>query len=119
MAVEHGDEAAMRRHVREQPLDMAAGVDEAALARPLRRRPAGIEAVGRGDRQEADVAAVLGHQADGLDRLRRDRARIGDDDLRVRPGLAQPIGAVDDVLRAAPASSRARAGRCVRVDRRR
>ena len=111
MAVEHRDEAAVRRHVREQPLDVAAGVDEAALARPLRRRPAGVEPVGRGDGEQADVAPVLGHQADRLDRLRRDRARIGDDDLRVRPGLAQPIGAVDDVLRRAPASSRAAAAR--------
>ena len=71
---------------------------QAALARALRRGPAGIEPVGRGDGEQADVAAVLGHQADGLDRLGRDGAGIGDDHLRVRARLAQPIGAVDDLL---------------------
>jgi hypothetical protein len=60
MAVEHRDEAAMGRHVGQQALDMAAGVDEPALAGALRRRPAGVEAVGRGDGEQADVAAVLG-----------------------------------------------------------
>src|SRR5262249_39668054 len=35
MTVEHGDDAAMRRHVVEQPLHMRARMDEAALARPL------------------------------------------------------------------------------------
>ena len=111
MAVEHRDEAAMGRHVAEQPLDMAAGVDEAALAGPLRRRPAGVEPVGGGDGEQPDIAPVLGHQADRLDRLRRDRARIGDDDLGVRAGPAHPIGAVDDVARQGPASSPAAAAR--------
>ena len=78
---------------------MAARVDEAALARPLRRRPAGVEPVGRGDGEEPDVAPVLGHEPDRLDRLRRHRARY-----RRRPPArsaraSQPIGAVDDVLR--------------------
>ena len=86
MAVEHGDDAAVRRQIGEQPLDVAAGVDEAALARPLRRRPAGVEPVGRGDGEQPDVAAVLGHEPDRLDRLRRDRARVGDDDLAFGPG---------------------------------
>ena len=98
MAVEHGDDAAMRRHVGQQPLDMRAGMHEAALARALRRGPAGVEPVGRGHGEQADVAAVLRHQADRLDRLRRDRAGVGDDDLAVRAGLAQPVGAVDDRL---------------------
>ena len=47
-------------------------MDQAALARALRGGPAGIEPVGRGDREQADIAAVLRHQADGLDRLRRE-----------------------------------------------
>ena len=76
----------MGRDVGEQPLDVRARADEAALAGALRGGPAGVEPVGRGHRQQADVAAVLGHEADRLDRLRRDRARIGDDDLRVWPG---------------------------------
>ncbi len=98
MAVEHRDDAAVRRQIGEQPLDVRAGMDEAALARALRRGPAGVEPVGRGDGEQADVAAVLRHQPDRLDRLRRDRAGVGDDDLAVRPGLAQPVGAVDDGL---------------------
>src|SRR5580693_3527231 len=51
MAIEHADDAAMPRHVGEQPLDMGAGVDQTALARPARRAPAGIETVRRRDGQ--------------------------------------------------------------------
>ncbi|MFL5122036.1 MAG: hypothetical protein ACJ8C8_16435, partial [Microvirga sp.] len=57
---------AVGRQIREQPLDMAAGVHEPALAGPLRRRPAGVEPVGRGDGEKPDVAAVLGHEPDRL-----------------------------------------------------
>src|SRR5215218_1789314 len=64
VAVEHGDEAAVGRYLRQQTLDMALGVDDAALPRPLGRDPAGIEAVSRGDRQKTDVAPVLGYEAD-------------------------------------------------------
>src|SRR5580698_4560655 len=98
MAVEHADDAAMAWQAGEQPLDMGAGVNQAALARPARRGPAGIETVRRGDGQEADVAAVFGHQADGLDGFGRDRAGVSHHHLAVRAGLAQPIGAVDDRL---------------------
>ena len=97
MAVDHGDEAAVARQRREQPLDMAHGAAHAVGAGARRRRPAGIEPVGRGDREQADVAAVLADQAGRLDRLGRDRAGIGDDQLGVRPRLAQPVAAVDDV----------------------
>ena len=86
----------LERHIGQQLLDMRAGMDEPALARPLRRRPAGIEAVGGRDGEQPDVAPVLRHQADRLDRLRRDGSGVGHDHLAVRPGLAQPIGAVDD-----------------------
>src|SRR5580704_135721 len=98
MTVQHADDAAMPRQVGEQPLDMAAGMNQTAFARPARRSPAGIETVRRRDGQEPDVAAILRHQADGLDGLGRDRAGIGDNDLTVRAGLAQPIGAIDDRL---------------------
>ena len=105
----------------EQPLDVRAGVDEAALARPQRRGPAGVEPVGRGDGEEADVAAVLRHQPDRLDRLGRDRAGIGDDHLAVRAGLAQPVGAVDDGLaqlrRHRPLDLLDRPGREPQIDR--
>src|SRR5262249_4990841 len=33
---------------------------------------------------------------DRLDRLRRDGAGVGDDDLTIRSGFAQPVGAVDN-----------------------
>ena len=98
MSVEHADDAAMRRQAGEQALDMGAGVHEAALARAAGRGPAGVEPVGRGHGKKPDVAAVFRHQTDRLDRFRRDRAGIGDHDLAIRPGLAQPIGAVDDRL---------------------
>ena len=71
---------------------------EPALARALRGGPAGVEPIGRGDGEQADVATILGHQADRLDRLRRDRTRVGDDHLAIRPGFAHPVGAVDDRL---------------------
>ena len=112
MAVDHGDDAAMGRHVGEAAARYGErACASAALAGALGRGPAGVEPVGRGDREQADIAAVLGHQPDRLDRLRRDRAGIGDDDLAVRPGLAQPVAAVDDLLARAPASSAARAAR--------
>jgi len=77
---------------------MRSGMDEAALARALGRGPARVEPVGRGDGKQADVAAVLRHQPDRLDRLRHDRAGIGDDDLAIRTGRALPIRTVDDRL---------------------
>ena len=98
MAVEHGDNAAMRRHVAKQPLDMRACVHQTALTRSLGSGPAGVEPVGGSDREQADVAAVLRHQADGLDCLGRDRAGVGDNHLAIRPRFAMPIGAIDDLL---------------------
>ena len=59
-------------------------MDEAALARPERRRPAGIEPVGRRHREQAHVAAIFRHEANGLDRLGRDGAGVSDDDLTIR-----------------------------------
>ena len=98
MAVENGDQRAAGRHVVQQTLDVRAGVHQAALACTLRRGPAGVQSVSGGHGHEADVAAVLGHQAHRLDRLRHHRPGIGDDDLAVRTGRALPIGAVDDRL---------------------
>src|SRR6202035_3383272 len=51
MTVQHADDAAMPRQVGEQPLNMRAGVNQTALARPARRGPAGIETVRRRDGQ--------------------------------------------------------------------
>src|ERR1700722_13892612 len=61
MAIDDGDDAAMPWQAHEQPFDVAAGMDEAAFPRPPRRGPAGIESIGRSDREQADVAAVFGH----------------------------------------------------------
>ena len=47
-------------------------MNPAALARAAGPGPAGIEPVGRGDRQKAHVAPVLRHQADGVDGFGRD-----------------------------------------------
>ena len=70
---------------------------QAALAGALGRTPAGIEQVWTCG-QEPDVAAILRHQPDRLDRLERDRAGIGDHDLTSSARAAQPAGAVDDRL---------------------
>ena len=118
MAVEDRDQRAVRRQVAEQALDMAPCMDEAALAGAARGGPAGVQAIGRGHGEEADVAAILGHQADRLDRLARDRALIGDDDLAVRAGLPEPVGAVDDRLTVGGSSLRIGCS-SGRVDRRR
>ena len=119
MSVEHRNDAAMRRHVREQSLDMRARMYQATLARALRGGPARIEPVGRSDRQQSDIATVFRHQADGLDRFRRDRAGVSHDDLAIRARLTLPIGAVDDLLFAAPESSARLIWSIGRVDRRR
>src|SRR5437870_1611351 len=59
MAVDHADDAAVARQRRQQPLDMAEVARSAVLtADPARRGPAGMQAVGRGDRQQADIAAA-------------------------------------------------------------
>src|SRR5215471_20979028 len=41
MAVEHRDDATVRRHLGEQPFDVGTGMDEPALARPARGGPTG------------------------------------------------------------------------------
>ncbi len=94
VVVEHGDEAAVGWHLGEQPLDVGARAHIAALARALGGGPAGIEAVGRGDGEQADVAAVLGDQVGGLDRLGRDRARADDNNLTIGAGAASSRGPV-------------------------
>ena len=107
------------RQAGEQPLDMRAGMDQAALARAARRGPAGIEPVGRGDGEKPDIAAVFRHQADGLDRFRRDRAGIGDDDLAIRARAR----AANRRRRRSPGAARASSSRLIcsigRVDSRR
>src|SRR5262249_45164254 len=59
MPVEHRDDAAVRRYLGEEPLDVGTGMHEPALARPARGGPAGVEAVGGGYGGKADIAAGL------------------------------------------------------------
>ena len=75
MAVDDGDQRAMRRQIGKQPLDMAVAHAPGRARARARGGPAGIQPVGRGDGEQADVAAVFRHQADGLDCLGRDGAR--------------------------------------------
>src|SRR6185503_2824806 len=98
MSVKNADNSAMRRHVGEQTLDVWTRVHEPAFACTLRCGPAGVEAIGGRDRQQADIATVFRHQADSLDRFRSDRSGIRDDDLAIRARLAVPIRAVDNLL---------------------
>lgn len=52
MAVEHGDDAAVARQRRQQPLDVPRVFRAATIAAyPARRGPAGMQTVRRGDRQ--------------------------------------------------------------------
>jgi hypothetical protein len=78
---------------------LSAHARAALAARAARRGPAGMQPVGRGDASRPTSRRLLADQADRLDRLRRDRAGIGDDHLAIRARLAQPIGAVDDAWR--------------------
>ena len=61
VSVEYGDQAAIGRHITEQPLDMRTRMDKAALARALSRGPPCVEPVGGGYCEQADIAAVLCH----------------------------------------------------------
>ncbi len=90
VAVDHGDQPAVARQRRKKPLNVAHGVDDTALPRPLGRLPPGIQPIGGGDGEHANITAVLAEQACGADRLRRDRALIGDHHLGVRAGPPAP-----------------------------
>jgi hypothetical protein len=60
MAVDHGDDAAVARQWRKQFFDMAEMWRAAPFAANLARRgPAGMQAIGRGNRQQADIAATF------------------------------------------------------------
>lgn len=90
MTVKDGHDQTMARQIAEKALDMARPAGPTHPP-PLRRRPAGIEPVRRGYRQHGHVTPVIADPARGFDCSRRDRALIGNDDLGVRPGRAQPI----------------------------
>ena len=68
MTVEYRHDATMARHASEQAFDMRTRMHLPSFTRSLRGSPTGIEPVGRRDRKEANVSAILGHQSNGLDR---------------------------------------------------
>src|ERR1700733_10462936 len=61
--------------------------------------PARIEPVGGCDGKNGHIAAIFGEESGGRDSFRRENPLIGDDDLAIGSGWAQPITAIDDLLR--------------------
>src|SRR5262249_4791066 len=98
VAIQHSDNAAISGQTGKQPLDVRAGMDKSTFAGATGRGPARIQTVGRSDRQQPDIPAILRHQPDSLDRFWRDRAGIRHYQLAIRPGWPQPIRAVDNGL---------------------
>ena len=100
MAVEHGDEARVARQRRQQPFDRRGrAIDGArgAAAIALRGQPVGVQAVGRGQHQQAGAGEVLRHALVRGDRLGRDRAHADDGDVGAGFRRRVPVAAVDDV----------------------
>ena len=60
VAVEHADDGRAGGQVAEQALDVAAMLRGRRRLGALRGGPAGVQAVGRGHRQQADVGQALG-----------------------------------------------------------
>lgn len=60
MAIKDSDEAAMGRDLHQQTLNVGAGVQEPVFTGTAGRGPAGVEAIGRCDSEQADVAPILG-----------------------------------------------------------
>src|SRR3954462_566026 len=98
MGIAHRDDAGIRRQIAQQPLDVRARVDQPALACALRRGPARVQTISRCDGEQADVAPVLTHETDRLDRFGCNRAHVRNDDLTVGTRFAHPVGAVDDAV---------------------
>lgn len=59
MPIEDSDYSTLSRNNCEQPFDMACSILVSSLARPLGRMPAGIEPIGRGHGEQADVPPIL------------------------------------------------------------
>jgi len=98
VAVYGRDNQAVARQVARKPLDMAVCRPVAAGAGALRRSPARVQPVGRGDGKHTDIAAVFADDAGRRDGFGRHSALICDDHVAVRTGFAQPIGPVDGAL---------------------
>src|SRR6185312_571565 len=91
VAVEHGDERGVLAERRQEALDLAL----TAAAQLV--EPAGMEPVGRGDRQEAGARYVLEQHVEGGERLGRHRPGISDGEVGARLWRLQPVAAGDDV----------------------
>lgn len=76
VAVDHRHDAAVAGQAAQHPLGHR-GRRLSLFPRPLRAQPAGVQPVGRGDGQHADVAAILGQHPGGADHLGRDDALVG------------------------------------------
>src|SRR5207248_4424008 len=88
MAVDHGNYPAVSRQRRQQLFDMAEMRQAAVVAAQVSRRgPAGMQTIGRCNRQQPDIPAVLADQADRFDGVRRKLAGIGDYEVAIRSGF--------------------------------
>ena len=92
VAVDHGYQRGARAEPAKQPLDPA------GLAARQRHLPLSVEAVGRGDREQPRAGHILADCLMGCERFRGDRAAIGDCQLGIGAGLAQPISTADDLF---------------------
>ena len=97
VAVDDGDEAGVGSERRQQALDVGAGADAAGLAGAFGGVPAGVQAVGRGNGEQAGAGHVLEQLVVGGDRLGRDRAGVDDGQFGPRRRRPQPVAAQDDV----------------------
>lgn len=60
-AINHADDGAMTRHIREQPLDMSLRRVLTALAHLSRSGPPLMDTITGGDRKQADIARIFLH----------------------------------------------------------
>ena len=75
MPIGDGDQRAVGRQAGHQALDLAGRAGSASAARPLRGGTASIEPIGRSDRENADISAVLAYPPRSLDCLNPEDSR--------------------------------------------
>ena len=84
MAVDHRDQAGIRRQGAEQALDRGAGTRIAGPASLLGGVPAGVQPVRRGDREQAGAGNIVQNVPVCGHRLGRHRAAVDDRQLGAR-----------------------------------
>ena len=98
MAVEDGDEGGGGRQAGEQRLDVGRAHRRlSARPRGAGGEPAGVEAVGRGDGEQADPRHLFGERLVRGARLGHDGAGKGQRQRRTFSGLDEPVAAGQDV----------------------